>query len=312
MIRLVHFSDPHLFKYAFSWSGLFDKRLLGTLNYAVRRRFQIDEAAVGQLRDALVLLRPDIVVCTGDLTCTGSPAEFALAREALAPMAASPDYELLVLPGNHDAYVDDPACRRALAAALRELNRGRFELEDLPLERRYGGLRLFLLDASRPTPLHLSSGRLSDLSRFWLESRLKANHELKEKRISVCHFPTARADGRREGWRHRLSNGQWLRQLLLDQRLDLALCGHIHRPFVRREAAGTLEVCAGAVTIHRRLNIVDYDEASGELRQSWFQIGAPAAGAGLLETLIQRATPAERLAYNGAQGTASLPPAPGT
>ena len=297
MIRLVHFSDPHLFRFSFSWGALADKRLLGMLNYGCRRRFQIREDAVGKLQDAFRLLRPDVVVCTGDLTCTGSPAEFAFAQQAFAPLAESPDYELLVLPGNHDAYVRDPACRLAMDATFRQLNRGRFGLEELPLERRYGGLRLFLLDASRPTAPYLSSGRLSDLTRFWLESRLAVNHEDKEKRVSVCHFPTAQANGRREGWRHRLENGQWLRHLLAEQRLDLALCGHIHRPFVRQEPGGALEICAGALTIHRHLNVVDYDEASGELRQSWFHFGSPNPGGNLLETLAPKPPP-ERLAYN--------------
>jgi len=42
--------------------------------------------------------RPDVVVATGDLVNTGTPAEYAV----LAPIVSKLDVPLLVIPGNHD------------------------------------------------------------------------------------------------------------------------------------------------------------------------------------------------------------------
>ena len=51
---------------------------------------------------------PDVVLATGDLVETGSPAEYARLRELLSPLGV-PGY---VIPGNHD---DRPALRAAFA-----------------------------------------------------------------------------------------------------------------------------------------------------------------------------------------------------
>ena len=50
-------------------------------------------AHIGQLRQ-----RPDAVIATGDLVDSGTPAEYSLLRELLAPLTMP----LYLMPGNHD------------------------------------------------------------------------------------------------------------------------------------------------------------------------------------------------------------------
>jgi Icc protein len=80
-------------------------------------------AAVAELRPA-----PAAVLLTGDVADSGAAAEYALARELLAPLAMP----VHVLPGNHD---DGAALRAQL---------------DAPAAAGYGPLRILLLDTTEP------------------------------------------------------------------------------------------------------------------------------------------------------------------
>ena len=276
-MRLVHFSDPHCFACPRDWRGLFDKRLLGSLNHCLLRRPLIDDSACERACQCLDSLQPDIVLCTGDLTCTGIPEEFAIATARLEQLARQPAWEFLYLPGNHDTYVNDPACREALVQTLGRLNRRPATAPDTPQEIVFGRLRLFLLDAATPTSPWKSSGTLTESARQKLRAWLSQPRMEREKRISVCHFPSLGADGRELGWRRRLNGGEEISGALKDGRLDMALCGHVHQPFCRVEACGTMEISAGALSIFKVLNVIDYEEKTGDLRQSWFHLNSQRA-----------------------------------
>ena len=49
-------------------------------------------------------VKPDVAVCTGDLTSTGQPGEFAKVISILKPLLDS-KIPVLYVPGNHDYYV---------------------------------------------------------------------------------------------------------------------------------------------------------------------------------------------------------------
>jgi 3',5'-cyclic AMP phosphodiesterase CpdA len=273
-MRLVHFSDPHCFACPRDWRSLFDKRLFGALNHCLLRRPLIDDSACDHARQCLDALQPDIVLCTGDLTCTGTPEEFALATARLEPLARHGGWEFLYLPGNHDAYVKDPACRAAMAQAQGRLNRRTLPTPEEPVELAFGRLRLLLLDATQSTPPWKSSGTLTPAARQRFREWLAQPRQEREKRISACHFPSLDAAGRQLGWRRRLNGGEEIASALQNGSLDMALCGHIHQPFCRVEASGAMEISAGALSIFKVLNVVDYEEHTGELRQSWFHLNS--------------------------------------
>jgi len=156
-MRIVHFSDIHLACRPRSASFLFDKRILGSLNFQLRRRSVFKPERLSQALLRIKLLTPDWVICTGDVTCVGSPAETEASVTRLKSLLDHVPGHFLFVPGNHDAYVRNRACRAGLEAAFEQFNGGRWRLSDLPQELRVKGLRFFVVDESRPTNWLLSA-----------------------------------------------------------------------------------------------------------------------------------------------------------
>ena len=75
-VKIIHFSDPHAGGRAEDWLAYFDKRWVGVFNYRFRRRFKHDLSCLQRAVDYILDTRPDVAVCTGDLTSTGQPGEF--------------------------------------------------------------------------------------------------------------------------------------------------------------------------------------------------------------------------------------------
>ena len=104
VFRLVHLSDPHLI----STSGvrvreLLNKRVYAYLSWHLHRHAEHREEVLDTLLKDLQSTKPDHIVLTGDLTHLGLPSEFHQARELL--QALGPPSKVMVIPGNHDAYV---------------------------------------------------------------------------------------------------------------------------------------------------------------------------------------------------------------
>jgi 3',5'-cyclic AMP phosphodiesterase CpdA len=132
MTVLAQLSDPHL------QAGGDDRGAARALEAAVE--------AVLALRSA-----PDAVLVSGDLADAGTPAEYARARELLAPLPMP----VHVLPGNHDD-----------AAALAEAFGPR-----APYTAALGDGRLIVCDTTVPGRME---GSLDRERRAWLEAELDA------------------------------------------------------------------------------------------------------------------------------------------
>ena len=52
----------------------------------------------------------------------------------------------------------------------------------------------------------------------------------------------------------------------------MAFCGHIHKPFVRWESAGSVELCAGSLTISGLFNRIEYDLRANRLAHEWIDV----------------------------------------
>ncbi len=270
-MRIVHFSDLHAGGLVKSPRGLFDKRLFGMLNHIFRRahlrKWERVERAVTQIK----MLNPDLVVCTGDLTTISEPDEFELARQALMPLVEDKRFEFLYVPGNHDNYVPRKKCEDALLKAFGDLNENRWKLDELPIRMDFQGLRILMVNEAVPMPVFASSGELSPDTCAWLENELNA----KEDEIPILllsHFPIFDANGGPLSWRRECRNNQLLRDALHDGIIKLALCGHIHTPFVREETCGAMEVCAGSLTFTGMMSIIDFDIANDKVSQRWVQV----------------------------------------
>ncbi len=268
-MRIVHFSDIHVGHWPAGAAALLDKRVLGALNHCLRRRRHFRREFLARAIARIKLLAPDWVLCTGDITTVGDPAEFADAAQALAPLVDFMRGRFVYIPGNHDAYVRAPACRNALAQTFSALNGDRWQLGDLPQEFGDGQVSFLALDECAPSGWLLSTGRLTATTRERLQTWLAADPGSATKRVLVGHFPARDARHRPLGPRRRLQGADIIADALSRGQVDVALCGHIHTPFRREIPGGGLEVCAGSLTQHGKINVLDWVPDAGRFRQTW-------------------------------------------
>jgi len=274
-MRIIHFSDVHAGGWLRDWTGLFDKRLLGTANHLLRRarhhRWARLDAAVRQIR----LLNPDVVLCTGDITSLSEPAEFRQAAAALEPLVCDRRFEFIYVPGNHDCYVPSRRLRQALADHFYQLNRHRWTLSALPAALDCKGLRLLALNEATPGPLIGSFGRLSSDSAAWLRRELGDAQQAPPAGpplALVHHYPLRDASGRPLGWRRSCHGAEDLGQAWDAGRLRFSFCGHIHSPFIRCDGGDRVEICAGSLTHFGVFSLVDYEPATGTMQHRWVTV----------------------------------------
>lgn len=267
-MKIIHFSDPHAGGSAEDFMAYIDKRWVGVFNYRWRRRFRHDlhklELAVQYILD----VKPDVAVCTGDLTSTGQPGEFAKVRPILRQLRDS-GIPLLYTPGNHDCYVKRPQCVAAVNEMVDDLSLGQWQFSDFPLVRTIGGCDFLLVNTSRPSNLLCSWGFMLKRDAAWLAERCAEPHD--RPRILVNHYPIYED----HPWlrtRHRLFGERPVRELIEAGKLDLSLCGHVHKPYCRVDAAGHGENCAGSVTRNGSMVEIDCDPAARTFRYRTVQL----------------------------------------
>jgi 3',5'-cyclic AMP phosphodiesterase CpdA len=233
-VRILHFSDPHVQLPRWRERSL---RELGPL-----RALATVELWKGRGRDydgALEVLhriirgadahRADLVVCTGDLTQLAMEEEFALARDAVAPLGD----RFVTIAGNHDRY--------PVAGAPNKLFEQCFPPRTLP-----DGF--VALDSCGEVcwPV-ITQGRI-------LEAELR--QELARKIVLVHHAPF-RTGGVPDWPWHRLRGARRLLERTRDA--TAVLCGHIHERF----RCGNV-VCAGSSTERRKEGYWVIDVVPGE------------------------------------------------
>lgn len=244
-----------------------DKRFVGVFNYRFRRRFKHD---LGKLEQAVAYIldtKPDVAVCTGDLTSTGQPGEFEKVRPILKPLRDS-NIPLIYMPGNHDCYVKRPKCVHAVNEMFEYLNAGR-KFSDLPQKLEIAGAEFLLVNTSRPSNLLCSWGFLWKQDAEWLRRECEAPHD--KPRIFVSHYPIFE-DHPILRMRHRLFGERPVRDMIESHIIDLSLCGHVHRPYTRVDETGRGENCAGSVTRNGTIVEIDYQEATGQFHYHTIQL----------------------------------------
>jgi 3',5'-cyclic AMP phosphodiesterase CpdA len=219
---LAHLSDPHLPPLqAPRWRELAGKRVLGYLNWK-RNRHSIHRREV---LDALVAdiqaQKPDHIAVTGDLVNIALEAEFPLARHWLE--SVGPPDQVSVVPGNHDAYVDDTAhhFRGAWGDYLRgdQASNG----AGFPYLRRRGPLALIGVSTAVPTVPLMATGQLGIMQLEALEKLLIQLATERTFRVLMIHHPL------RSTHRHkRLIDSPKLQKLLQRHGVELILHGHDH------------------------------------------------------------------------------------
>lgn len=256
--RIVHFSDIHAG--IFSWgNGLFDKRLLGKINQYLRRKRFFNAEYLQKAAKLFKQIQADFFVCTGDLTSVGSPEEFSLAEELLHPILEIAGDNFLYVPGNHDAYCHDEKCKLALQETFYRLNRGRFQLSELPVSFYDEEVEFVLCNAAMPKAFFSSNGEIGQEAWKELKDMLMQKKET-AFRILLQHFPYLDRNGKRLSWRRRLKRDKELLQLHKDNFFDHLLCGHIHQAFTLQlpsKKYAQAICCAGSISLYGDFLVVD-------------------------------------------------------
>ena len=245
-MKIVHFSDPHAGGGAEDWMAYFDKRWVGVFNYHFRRRFKHDLSKLEKAVDYILDTKPDVAVCTGDLTSAGQPGEFAKVFEVLKRLRDS-DIPLIYMPGNHDCYVRRPRCVKAVHDAVEYLSKGERRFSEYPQAVNIKEARFLLVNTSAPSNLLCSWGFMTDKNVQWLKKECEqpANGMT---RILLSHYPMYE-DHPFLRMRHRLFGQKEVVELIENNAISLSLCGHVHKPYFRTNSdSRVLEECSGSVT----------------------------------------------------------------
>lgn len=241
-MRIAHFTDIHFTESPsrIAWRDLVSKRFLGWLNLAVFRRhdsFRDAAEVVAALVRDLEELKPDHIVCTGDLTGLSLCSEFAEARKALAPLL---DLEQVTgIPGNHDVYVRSAVRERLYEAAFGEWSRTDLTPDEFPEPFRamypYPLVRLLnenvvllCLKDVLPTALHDSSGRVGRPQLEILERLLADPRIAPRTKILAVHCGMHRAGGAPDHRFHGLRDGKQLLSIAAAGNVSLIIHGHTH------------------------------------------------------------------------------------
>ena len=261
-MKIIHFSDPHAGGPAEDWLAYLDKRWVGVFNYRFRRKFQHDLSNLEKAVAYILERRPDLAVCTGDLTSTGQPGEFARVTEILAPLRDS-DIPVFYVPGNHDFYVYRRNCVEAMKAMIAWLTRDRYTFATLPAKITLGELDFLIVNESWPSNLLSSHGWMRPAYSSWLENVCREPQV--RPRVLIGHYPLNEKHPLLR-CRHRLYGQRRALRLLREGKIDLSLCGHVHLPHAGLDDRGRGEIIAGSVTRNHCLAEIDYHAADNLFR----------------------------------------------
>jgi 3',5'-cyclic AMP phosphodiesterase CpdA len=265
VFRLAHLSDPHLISPSGVRVGeLLNKRVYGLLSWHLHRHAEHRDEVLAALREDMQAAKPDHVVLTGDLTHLGLPGEFLEARALLRSLG--PPSKVMVVPGNHDAYVatDWESTFHLWAdymASDADRDPPRAGTEDprnfFPTVRVRGAIALIGVSTAYPTPPFLATGSIGKVQLEKLAGILDETRSRRLVRVVLIHHPPVPGAVR---WRNRLTDQEVFHALLARHGAELILHGHTHRtcrghletPWGRVSVIGVPSASALGRTVHRR------------------------------------------------------------
>ncbi len=225
MFVLAHLSDPHLGPLPQpSLADLAGKRLLGFVNWHLRRGRQHRRDVLRALVADMKANAPDHIAVTGDLVNIALPAEFAAARAWLESIG--PPDRITLVPGNHDIYVRETAghARRLWNEYMRGDEGGAPTPYSFPFVRRRGPIALIGISTALPTFPLLATGKVGAAQAERLADILaQLKQEPVFRVVLIHHPPTGKGH-----WQKRLTDAPAVRRVLQEHGADLVLHGHDH------------------------------------------------------------------------------------
>jgi 3',5'-cyclic AMP phosphodiesterase CpdA len=223
-MKIAHLSDLHFVGWDFTWEGFFSKRLLGNLNYLVRRRKLFDYERLTPIPQLLADQGVTHLLIAGDLTTTSSPVEFSKSAQFVKEVEKR-GIAVFCIPGNHDHYTPTAYKRRLFYDYFPSNWDGGFSLKEHGVTTCLlsPNWRLVGLDTAVATSWFLSSGLFSADVENHLAHLLSS---YSENIVLLNHFPFFQHDSPRK----RLFRGERLQKLLEKSPQVKIYChGHTHR-----------------------------------------------------------------------------------
>jgi len=257
-MKIVAFSDSHACGKPSAWSSLFDKRSVGLFNYHYRRKHKHNSKWLHDIVEYILKTKPDVVICTGDITTSGEPSEFNETCDILKPLVNNSDFDFYYVPGNHDCYVKDPTCVDAVRKAFLYLNSGKYKFSDMPFSVSYKDIDFCFVCECLPVNLVLSIGKMTKATESYIDKWVKT--DTSKPKILVGHYPLIE-DHPVLRFRHSLwGYTKVVSQLLKEKKLSLSLCGHVHWPTAKIDDKGRGEIIIGSVTANACGALIEYDK----------------------------------------------------
>ena len=227
MFTFAHLSDPHLaIQSPPEFRSLLNKRLIGYVSWRTRRRAIHETQVLAALTKAIKQVETDHIAITGDLTNIALPAEFIEARRWLEEFG--PPERIMVVPGNHDAYVGVP-WNNALglwADYMRGDSEPLTSMSDFPTVRLRGPAAFVGLSSAHPSAAHLAVGSLGKAQLGALHQLLVELGREQRFRVVLIHHPPVTGTVVR---RASLLDGEDFAATIAKAGAELILHGHMHR-----------------------------------------------------------------------------------
>ena len=234
MFRLAHISDPHLA----GWNrpaaaSLLNKRFAGYLSWRLRRVGVHLTPILDQTIAALKAESPDHIVVTGDIVNIALPDEFARATRWIETIGSP--YDVTVIPGNHDAYIQLPWSDTIgqWARYMGEDGTVCDRPDSFPFVRIRDGVALIGLSSACAMPLTSAGGRLGAAQLDRLRTRLAELGKQGNFRVILIHHPPF-GDPRHR--RKELVDAADLQAVVAQSGVELVLHGHTHISSLNRIA----------------------------------------------------------------------------
>ena len=207
---------------------------------------RIDERLLSPLVDAVEVVKPDVVVVSGDLTQRARTSEFRAARDFLARLRGP----RIVVPGNHDVPLYNIFDRFARPLArFREF----IEEDDLP---RFIDTELAVIGVNTARSMVVKNGRINK-SQIDAIRKTFAALPADVFRVVVTHHPFDSGEGMNPD--DRVGRAALAMREFAECGVDLLLSGHLHVGYSGESALssqvlagyGALVVSAGTATSTR-------------------------------------------------------------
>lgn len=221
MFTLAHLSDPHLAPLPKpKRRELIGKRVTGYFNWRRKRQFAHDPAMLRRVIGDLKTTATEHIAITGDFVNIALPEEFENLSKWLPGLG--PQYDLTVIPGNHDVYV--PGALEMMQDACSASMRGDDDSAAFPFVRRRGDVALIALNTGVPTRPLVATGRLGEAQLERLSRHLAALKAENLFRVVLIHHPPVSEAARHK----RLTDAAAFLRVIAAQGAELILHGHDH------------------------------------------------------------------------------------